>query len=114
MGTSDTTDSSVGSDESAQVCNLPSEALAERRAMIKAEIAPYVRRTEELPNGLAWEFDQNPAMRARLEQLIELERRCCGGLEWSLQGLRGADTIRLVVEGIDPRSELFVSFRSPS
>ncbi len=101
----------MASDDFAQICNLPGEELEKRRAMIKTEIAPHVRGTEELPNGLAWEFARSPALRARLERLVALEQQCCGGLEWRLESPQGADTLRLVVLGVDPSSEAFASFR---
>ncbi len=45
-------------------------------------------------------------MEARLEQLVEFERACCGGLVWSLQGLEDSNRVRLQVDGIDPNHAL--------
>jgi hypothetical protein len=94
------------------VCSLSSDERRERRAMLQREIAPHVRRTTELANGLAWEFDRNAAVRAKLLHLIDLERRCCGGLAWSLEESPEARNLRLVVTGVDPRSELFAGFHA--
>ena len=94
------------------VCSLTPDALQERLAMIRNEILPHVNRTEELSNGLAWELAATPEMREKLEQLVELERSCCNGLEWSLEAR--AETLRLSVTGVDPRSGFFAALGGPT
>ena len=82
-------------------CNLPEDELQARIRMIRAEILPHARGTDELPNGIAWEFDGGADLRVQLEQLVEFERRCCSGLSWNLEEVPGC-RLRLVVEGADP------------
>ena len=82
-------------------CSLGPAELEERLAMIRREIVPHVTRSEELERGLLLDFDATPGMRAKLEQLVELERRCCSGLRWELEEV-GSATLRLGVTGTDP------------
>ncbi len=89
------------------VCSLSPEALEERRAAIRREIAPRIVAREELANGLACAFEASPAMRVKLEQLVALERQCCGGLAWRVEETAGGARLRLVIEGVDPRSGFF-------
>ncbi len=85
--------------DAADVCSLSPDALEERRATIRREIAPHVTRTETLANGLAFEFPASPGMRAKLEQFVAFERQCCAGLAFDLAAAPGADALRLSVEG---------------
>ena len=82
-------------------CNLPEDELQARIRMIRAEILPHALGTDELPNGMTWDFDAGPDRRAQLEQLVEFERRCCSGLRWDVEEVAGS-RLRLVVEGVDP------------
>ncbi len=84
------------------VCSLPSDALQARISMIRSDYLPQVRRTEELPDGLAWEFDA--AMRAKVDALVALERECCSALDWRVVEASGGEGLKLEVHGIDPRS----------
>ncbi len=84
------------------VCSLPGDALQARLGMIRSDYLPHVRRTEELPDGLAWEFDSG--MRAKVDALVALERECCSALDWKVVGASGDEGLRLEVHGIDPRS----------
>ena len=94
------------------VCSLSSAELEDRLEMIRKEILPHVKRSEDLPNGRAWEFEETPALRAKLEEWVELERRCCGGLDWSLERLP-ANGLRLAVRGIEPGSGFFEALAEP-
>ena len=94
------------------VCSLSSAELEDRLAMIRREILPHVKRSEDLRSGRAWEFEETSALRAKLEQWVELERRCCGGLDWSLERLP-ADRLRLTVLGVEPGSGFFEFFAEP-
>ncbi len=76
--------------------------------MIRAEILPWVRRSEELANGLVWEFERTPAMEAKLAGWVELERQCCGGFDWSLEPRDASNALVLVVEGAGVK-ELFAA-----
>jgi hypothetical protein len=56
-------------------CAADEEELA-RQAERQAELAPSVRRSEREGDAVVVEFDAGFARRA-LEELIEVERRCC-------------------------------------
>jgi len=94
-------------------CSLSSAELEDRLEMIRKEILPHVRRTEHLPDGRAWEFGETPGMRAKLEQWVELERRCCGGLDWKLERLPSG-RLRLAVLGVEPGSGFFGLLAEPT
>jgi len=95
------------------VCSLSRAELEDRLAMIRKEILPHVKRTEDLPDGRAWEFEENPGMRAKLEQWVELERRCCGGLDWKLERLP-SNQLRLAVLGAELGSGFFELLAEPA
>ncbi len=99
----------VTSAATTEVCNLSKHERQDRIEMIRNEILPQVKRSEELENGLAWEFEPTPDMQAKLERLVALERQCCGGLQWSLGREPDSGRLRLAVEGVDPRSGFFAS-----
>ena len=83
------------------LCSLPDDERQDRVEMIRRELLPYVKRSEKLPNGLAWEFDRDPDIHAKLEHFVAFERECCSGLDFTLQELPGVNTLRLLVEGKD-------------
>lgn len=78
------------------VCTLSEEEMRERSRMIRNEITPHVRRQERLANGMIFEFDAEH--RERLEELVELERQCCGPMTIELHDT--ATGLRLEV--LDP------------
>lgn len=97
-----------------QMCSLSADELQDRLAMIRRDILPHVKRTEVLPNGFICEFDQHAEFQSKLEDLVALERTCCGGLTFDLQSLPGANTLRLTVTGADPHSGIFEPFGGPA
>ena len=48
-------------------------------------------------------------MRAKLADLVALERRCCSSVDWDLRELPDAGRLRLEVRGLDPGSALLGS-----
>lgn len=85
-------------------CTLPAPALADRLELMRREIAPHVTRVEPRPNGFVLELAGSPALHATLARVVELERECCASVGWELEGDPDAATLRLVVDGIDPRN----------
>ena len=91
------------------VCSLNDEQLEERRAMVRAEILPHVRKAERIEGGFAVETEATPEMRQKLEDLVALERRCCSSVNWDLSEDARAGRVRLEVRGLDPDSALLGS-----
>jgi len=95
-------------------CALGPEALRQRVALIRREILPRARSSRPLPDGRAWEFSSSPELRGILEELIELERQCCGeGIRFELHGGTGDAGLQLEVHGIDPNARVFALLEEP-
>jgi hypothetical protein len=89
-------------------CDLPSDRLRDRVAMIRRDVLPHATRREALADGFCLEFEHSPAMQKTLEDLVAFERECCSGLAWSLR--RPSDRVlRLSVEGLTPDSDFFLA-----
>ena len=113
MGASDIGTAGEGRGDGGEVCSLPSDQLQRRLAMIRREILPLVKKREKRPDGFVWDFEANPQVRAKLEELVAFERQCCSGLAWSLQRLQASNTLQLKVEGVDPNSSIFAFLNNP-
>ena len=100
------TASDAGTCDCEQVCNLPSDKLRDRTAMIRRDILSQVTRREALSDGMAFEFEHGAAMQKTLEDLVAFERECCSGLAWNLRRPSGR-VLRLSVEGLSPDSDFF-------
>ena len=90
-----------------EICDLSDEDRETRRASLSKGLFAFVRRRQELPDGLALYFDETPEMRAELDEFVEFERDCCSGLGWSVRSELGA--LRLEIKGVDPRSAAFAA-----
>lgn len=100
------TASDPGTCDTERVCNLPSDKLRDREAMIRRDILSQVTRREALVDGMAFEFEHSAAMQKTLEDLVAFERECCSGLAWNLR--RPSDRVlRLSVKGLAPDSDFF-------
>ena len=95
-------------------CTLPVDELGERLAWIRREILPNTIETERMDRGLAFELTAAPGLAAKLDQLIELERRCCSGIAFERLESRTTGQLRLEIRGVDPDSAVFHSLRTPS
>ncbi len=74
--------------------------------MIRREILPHALASEPLPQGRAWRFPASPALGAKLEHLVALERECCrDGVRFELTERR--TELVLEVHGVDPNAEIF-------
>ena len=91
------------------LCSLNDEELEERRAMVRAEILPQVRKAERIEGGFAIETDPTPEMRRKLDDLVALERRCCSSVSWDVSDDTREGRVRLEVRGLDPDSGLLGS-----
>ncbi len=66
-----------------QVCSLSEEEMRERSQLIRSQVTAHVRVQERLENGMAFEFDAD--RREQLEELVALERQCCGPMTIELR-----------------------------
>src|SRR5262245_35178219 len=57
-------------------CTLGSTELAERKELLK-QLAAGVQERKQLDDGIAYRFDPEAGVVARLAEVIELERECC-------------------------------------
>ncbi len=83
------------------VCSLPPDELRERVAHLRTELLPLVRRRQQLPDGIAWDFDPGVAMRARLDAFVTFERQCCGSVTFDITEPPESALLRLTVRGPD-------------
>ena len=66
------------------VCTLTETQLQERRRTILKEIRSMAREVKELPGGYALRFAAGDDELNTLVQVINLERKCCGFLRFTL------------------------------
>lgn len=64
-------------------CTLEAEALTDRKQYIQQKIAPHVVNITRSPNSIVVGFAEAVA-RSDLEELVQLERQCCGFLSYRL------------------------------
>ena len=87
-----------------EICDLSDEDRETRRASLHKRLFVFVRRRQELPDGLALYFDETPEMRAELDEFVEYERG------WIQQTARGRPVLALPARGRDridwPRYQL--------
>jgi hypothetical protein len=91
----------------ADSCSLSTDALEDRLAMIRREIQPHASTTQELENGIAWDFDATPEMKAKLEDLARLERQCCSELDFEVWENPSRTRLRFEISGADPKTGFF-------
>jgi hypothetical protein len=93
----------------AAICSLSADGLAERIAWIRAEILPHARARERLADGVAFEVDAAPAVVAKLDRWIALERECCAAIAFARVPSAQPGCVRLEVRGIDPDAPAFAA-----
>jgi len=88
-----------------EVCTLPPEGLRQRRAWIAAEILPRARSSERGADWITLYLEDAPGLEKQLDELVALERECCGGIDFCHALEAGAR--RLEIRGIDPDASIF-------
>jgi hypothetical protein len=78
-------------------CSLTEAQLAEHRLTVLDSVRDAVVKTTRLPDGYAYEFSKSPIILERVQQLVTLERQCCGFLTFEV--LHSNDSIRLKITG---------------
>ncbi len=106
MTESTASDAGAGTCGCQDVCDLPTEALQDRLAMIRRGILPLATRREALSDGMVFEFKHAPAIQKTLEDFTEFERECCSSLTWNVRAIPG-EMLRFSVQGLPPTSDFF-------
>ena len=78
-------------------CSLTEAQLAERRRTVLDSIRNDVVRVVRLPLGYAYDFPDSSEMLERVQQLVELDRGCCGFLTFEIH--RTDSAVRLEITG---------------
>jgi len=91
----------------ADFCSLSPDDLEDRLAMVRRDLQPHASASQKLENGIAWDFEASPEMRARLEDLARLERQCCSDLEFEVWENPSGTRLRFEISGADPRTGFF-------
>ena len=88
-------------------CNLTafSPAQRERHGALLTRLSSEVVRTEELPDGYAFEFGSDPGLVAEVSEWISLERRCCPFLKFAIELKPEKGLLRLLLTGGPPVKE---------
>lgn len=82
-----------------------------RRAELAAQLRAAVKRVEERPDGYIVEVDGGSTIAARLEELIELESRCCPFLQFeTLARGEGRSSVLTISGSPDAKSLLAAEF----
>ena len=89
----------AGSSEPPIACTLPEPELRERRATLLDSVRRSALDITELPRGYAYRFDPATGILPALAQLMDLERRCCPFLTFTLIVEAGGGPIRLEITG---------------
>ncbi len=88
--------SRIDLDMLADFCTLPDSALAERQEHLRTTLLPKILGSERTEDAHVLEFDAQ--LRGALEELVAFERRCCPGIDWSLE--ESGDRVHLVIAGL--------------
>lgn len=82
-------------------CSLSPTAFEERIAYVRREISPHALARLRVDDGVAWEFEAQPDMRAKLEEWARLERECCDGVGFEVWQSVDGKRLRFEIRGID-------------
>jgi len=80
-------------------CTLSAAELAERRAGLLPGLAARAHRRLALPNGCEWQFEPADGLLAEMMNVIDMERRCCRFLRFSVSVEVDAGPIVLQLTG---------------
>lgn len=95
--------------EPIDVCELSKAEVDERIAWTLRELMPWAIGRVRIAGGIALEFADRPGVVERLDHWVELERRCCGSIDWerTTSPLRGQ--VRVEIRGVNPESPVFAA-----
>ena len=94
-------------------CELTSAELQERRATVLARVRRSVERVEEVKNGFAFFFSSDGDRFKELANLIDLERRCCPFLRFSLTVEPGGGQLIVEITGPEGTREFLKGLFEP-
>lgn len=86
-------------------CSLTEPELQQRREKILGEVGKYLTGSNELPNGFRFDFPANDELLEKITQLINLERKCCPFLNFSLKIEAQKETCALELTGPEGTKE---------
>ena len=89
-------------------CSLTPETLHERRKMLRETIAPHIVSQQTLASGLRLVFARNETLHTEVENLVNLERQCCGFLTFDLT--TSDQSLILTIEGPPQARETLAMF----
>jgi len=89
-------------------CSLNDEEFLQRRRLVRTTLLPHVARTERLEHGLRLEFPATDEMSAALRQFVDLERQCCGFLDFTIAP--PGERLVLIIEGPPEAAETLDMF----
>ncbi len=80
-------------------CTLKANEFQDRLKMIREKVIPCASNIEELKNGYRLSFSSTPKLRLKIEQFVNLEKHCCGFLNFDLLKENRDDQFLLEVTG---------------
>ena len=69
----------------ALACSLNDDAFRERRALARRTLLPKLHSMHRNADGVDLSFADSPRLREQLNEFVDLERRCCGFLKFSIK-----------------------------
>jgi hypothetical protein len=95
-------------------CELTSAELQQRRETVLPAVRRSVERVEEIKNGFAFFFSPDGDRLKELANLIDLERRCCPFLRFTLTVEAGGGQLILEITGPEGTREFLKDLFEPA
>ncbi|MEM8487856.1 MAG: hypothetical protein AAF564_20060 [Bacteroidota bacterium] len=81
------------------VCELSSEALAQRKATTLTELFSEVQELQPLRSGYRFRFEVSDQLLTNIVEMINKERKCCRFMDFELQIAAAEGPVWLAVSG---------------
>ena len=91
-------------------CSLTSEALQERRAVLKTEIFNRLLRKEEIAQGFIYYFGDTEGLAEKITELMLKEKACCPFFKFDLSILPFNKGIALQISGSKAVKDMLQNF----
>ena len=73
----------------ATVCSLDTDQMATRVEELRRTVVPLVKHHRRATDEVVWVFDDRPATRSMVEEMVDFERKCCSGLAFEVAARAG-------------------------